>query len=1440
MIRSILVAVAGLTLANAQAQTIIDFGSATDTNAVNTYPAPYGNQALGARHQMIFLASELATAGFQPGGSVSACGFNVADTSGSTFSGFTISMGHTTQGEFVPAPPVPAFITGTAPVWGPYDHHDTLGWNMHTLDVPFIWDGVSNVVVEACFLNTSASQNARMCRTDPGFVSTIYRATANINVCTGSGNQQVSALRPDMRFVYNPPMIPPVAAFTADATYSCDATIAFTDQSQYAPTWWSWDFGDGGIDSVQDPEHTFPGDGTFVVTLIDSNAYGTDTAYLTVTINGAGVLPPASCTPFAFDTLAGIGLAEVAYLGVLYGSADAATEAYQDRSCVNDTAEVGDTFTLSLMASSTLAHNLAAWIDWNNDGAFDPAEQVLNGAGISASGPVTVPATATTGIPLRVRIVADDASGPALDPCNDPLYGQAEDYALVVLPNDDLPVAAFTQDVTTTCDGVVIFTDLSTESPDQWAWDFGDGSAVDTTQNPAHTYTIAGTYTVSLIATNAVGSDTLTLIDLITVAGAGSCDTINVPDPAAGGTDLLITECFGTLADDGGPYADYTPGTSAAVTIAPAGAASVTLTFSQFEFDPGGAGDFLTIYDGPDIGSPLIGSWTGSGVGVLPGGGVISSTGASITIQQQCTPGVVVDQGFLLTWQCTPDTVPPAAAFSASATFSCDPTIAFFDESGANATSWNWDFGDGSPADTTQNPVHTYLIDGTFLVTLTAGNMYGSTTATLAITINANGASPAPACTPLATDTVAGIGIASVTYGAIANTTLDAASEGYLDATCLNDTFLVCTEMVLTVNAVASGFQHNLAAWVDWDDNGVFVASEQILNASNVTSATATVAIPAGATQGTPLRLRVMGDLNVTPPLAACNNPLYGQAEDYALIVLANPNPPSPDFAVVPTTTCDGTVQFTDASLNCPTAWSWDFGDGSPLNTDQSPTHTYTTSGTYDVTLIATNAIGSDTLTVVAAVTVDLAGQLIAAACTPTTVNTFSLGYGLLEFTFAGINSSSPDGTESYQDRSCGNTATVMEGTAYPLSALLGGAAGPDMYVWIDFDNNGAFTAAELIHSSFGDFAPAANVTIPIGSVYNVPVRLRVSTDVAGTILGNACTSPQYGQVEDFACIVQQNTNPPVAAFTASPLVTCDGIVTFTDLSTNLPNAWSWDFGDGSPASNAQNPVHTYTTTGLFTVTLTASNPFGSDVEQQVNYIEVIDGTYCDTLWVPDGGGPGGGVDTTTTDCFGVVTDDGGPVNNYTPGTSAAVTIAPPGAQWVTLTFSEFMIDPGVAGGGIGNTPDSLYLFDGPDIFSPVIGWFTGYGVGVLPNGGVITSSGGSITLQQRCTGGAASVDLGFIANWNCSGVGVPELTTTALTIWPQPSEGGLSIAISRPSMVGERIELRDALGRLVLDRAITAGTQRLELDLTGSAAGCYTLSLAGTQGRWTRTIVLN
>jgi PKD repeat protein len=81
----------------------------------------------------------------------------------------------------------------------------------------------------------------------------------------------------------------------------------------------------------------------------------------------------------------------------------------------------------------------------------------------------------------------------------------------------------------------------------------------------------------------------------------------------------------------------------------------------------------------------------------------------------------------------------------------------------------------------------------------------------------------------------------------------------------------------------------------------------------------------------------------------------------------------------------------------------------------------------------------------------------------------------------------------------------------------------------------------------------------------------------------------------------------PVAAFNVSNSnITVGTPVNFIDQSTNNPTVWAWDFGDGS-ISAQQNPAHTYTTAGTYTVSLTVSNTYGSDEEIKSDYISVTD-----------------------------------------------------------------------------------------------------------------------------------------------------------------------------------------------------------------------------------------
>ena len=93
----------------------------------------------------------------------------------------------------------------------------------------------------------------------------------------------------------------------------------------------------------------------------------------------------------------------------------------------------------------------------------------------------------------------------------------------------------------------------------------------------------------------------------------------------------------------------------------------------------------------------------------------------------------------------------------------------------------------------------------------------------------------------------------------------------------------------------------------------------------------------------------------------------------------------------------------------------------------------------------------------------------------------------------------------------------------------------------------------------------------------------------------------------------------PLAVFSAN---TTGGTrplpVSFSDESINNPTSWLWDFGDGS-SSTEQNPSHTYNGIGLYNVSLTASNEYGSDTETKTDFITVNGGSSTSLTDARDG-----------------------------------------------------------------------------------------------------------------------------------------------------------------------------------------------------------------------------
>lgn len=224
------------------------------------------------------------------------------------------------------------------------------------------------------------------------------------------------------------------------------------------------------------------------------------------------------------------------------------------------------------------------------------------------------------------------------------------------------------------------------------------------------------------------------------------------------------------------------------------------------------------------------------------------------------------------------------------------------------------------------------------------------------------------------------------------------------------------------------------------------------------------------------------------------------------------------------TATVNGnTASFTDAS-SAATTWSWDFGDGSPIDNSQNPSHTYSASGTYTVCQTAINGI-CDTASLCDTVVI----------CLQSTSG----------FTYADTNS-----TITFTNTSAGATG----------------------YQW-DFGDATTSTASDPVH------------TYSANGTYNV--CLIAEECMADTFCTTITTCPEVLTV----------------AFTSSDTMTT---ATFTDMSSTAVG-WSWNFGDSTTDSVA-NPIHVYSNTGQYQVCLTAWNLCGDSMTTCDSILLIITG----------------------------------------------------------------------------------------------------------------------------------------------------------------------------------------------------------------------------------------
>ncbi len=839
-----------------------------------------------------------------------------------------------------------------------------------------------------------------------------------------------------------------------------------------------------------------------------------------------------------------------------------------------------------------------------NDTVLNPAAVIVSyfydfGDGYTDTVPDPVHQYALPGV-YNVSVTVEDASG-----CTEATSFQVQVFAL--------PLPDFA-DSTSCADNVTYFTDLTdtVSSPVvSWFWDFGDGNT-STLQNPSHLYAVAATYPVTLIVENLNGcldsitrpvvvfpapmaefqTDTVCLgapshfIDLSTSYmgvinswnwdfGDGNTSTLQNPNhfyanPGFYTVELIIgstTGCTDTISHVAGVY--ELP--EAAFTYTSPCEASPTI-FTDLSV--ANADSLISWYW--DFGDGLTSNQQHP-QHIFPGGGLYS---VNLTVTN--SNGCVDDTTMLIT---VADA--PTADFMVDSSPCAGDTTFFTDLSIANVgflTDWEWDFGDGNTS-ILQHPTHVYTASGLYDIRLAVTNSLGCMdTITQSVLIN-----PAP----------------------VANFTVGSGCMG------------VPTEF-FDLSSTPSG---QIAGWYwNFGDPGSGNADT--------------------STMQNPTHIYVFaGVYDVTLIVTNTN----GCVDTVMQQVAIHPNP-TVGFNFENVCDDDSTL-FLDISLPATapfTQWEWDFGDGTTTTYNSftdSVYHVFPVSGQYHVTLTVTDSVGcSDSQTRMVVIypkptALFAYNQSCVNNLTHFTDYSNGAGSDIVSWYWdfgdpaSGImnNSSLQHPTHQYSvagdyfvtlwvvnQEGCENQVTqTVTVTPGPVADF---EADSTCVGFITFFNNLSYAIGENIISWHWDFGDGTS------SILQYPSHAYSS---GGTYYVSLTVETENGCVDNVVKPITVN-ELPVPDFDYSIPNCYPDSTYFTDLSWfiggNVITAWHWDFGDGSTDTLNQNPVHMYTSPGLYNVTLTTYDTNGC-------FNSVIKEVYVNP-------GPTAGFDHLTSSCDSVYFTD--------------------------------------------------------------------------------------------------------------------------------------------------------------------------------------------------------
>lgn len=550
----------------------------------------------------------------------------------------------------------------------------------------------------------------------------------------------------------------------------------------------------------------------------------------------------------------------------------------------------------------------------------------------------------------------------------------------------------------------------------------------------------------------------------------------------------------------------------------------------------------------------------------------------------------------------------PVASFS----YTISGQNVSFIYTGSGAANYYWEFGNGNTS-TSQNPTQNYPLNGIYNVTLDVINACGENSITQQVEISvlpfvnftsniSTGCQPQtitfsnlstnatsylwtfPGGTP-ATSTSMSPTVVYSTPG-VYDVTLEATNNTGTNTIVKNNFITINPNPVAGFTTVVSGAtvnftntsQHgNTYNWAFGDGNTSTAASPtHIYNASGTYTVTLTTTNNCGSNTSSQA-------VNVTlAPTAAFNS----------------------DTTIV---CASGNIQFNSQASSSTTTWLWTFEGGSPAtSTLPNPLVQYAVPGIYDATLTVSNASGQNTLTLTDYVTVlGLPTATFASSQTNNVVNLTNTGNGATStswqiihgediFVGGGNNieyTASANGTFQVVMTNQNQCGQMVSDTAqftinvFPIASfnINGGSAAcasqPVTYAATGSNYTYQWAFAGAQPSTSTDQNPTVYYALP-GS-YTVQL---ISSNAFGNDTLN--TSVLIGDV-------------PNAVFSS---LVANNQVQFTNNTTNA-NSYVWQFGDGN-TSTIQNPTHTYTTGGTYTVKLIATNNCGMDTS--INTVLIV------------------------------------------------------------------------------------------------------------------------------------------------------------------------------------------------------------------------------------------